>query len=106
MGAGEALGRGREAFARQSWGEAYAQLSHAFREAALEPDDLLQLALASVLTGHDADAEHVLTRAHEQFLARGDVARAAQCALWLGMSLQQGLELVRAGGWLSRAQRL
>src|SRR5919199_1842865 len=102
----EALRRGREAFARQAWGEAFSQLSTADQDAPLEPDDLLQLALAGVLTGHDAAVEPVLTRAHEQLLARGDVARAAQCAIWLGMSLQNALELVRAGGWLARAQRL
>jgi DNA-binding CsgD family transcriptional regulator len=102
----ETLQRGREAFQRQAWAEAYAQLIQADREVALEPDDLLQLALSCVLTGHDADAERVLTRAHEQFLVRGDVARATQCAIWLGMSLQNALELVRAGAWLSRAQRL
>jgi DNA-binding CsgD family transcriptional regulator len=102
----EALRRGREAFARQAWREAYSQLSTADHEAPLEPDDLLQLALTGVLTGHEAQVESILTRAHEQFLARGDIARAAQCAIWLGMSLQYALELVRAGAWLARAQRL
>ena len=58
----------------------------------LDADDLLQLALASSLTGHDVECAAVLTRAHEQ-LARADVPKAAQCAIWLGMSLLNSSQL-------------
>ncbi len=43
------LDRGRTAFARQAWGDAYAQLKAADREAALEPEDLERLAIAAHL---------------------------------------------------------
>ncbi|HEX8967841.1 MAG TPA: LuxR C-terminal-related transcriptional regulator [Chloroflexota bacterium] len=102
----ETLRRGREAFARQGWAEAYAQLSAADHEGLLEADDLLSLALSSQLTGHEAEVEPALTRAHERFLARGETARAAQSAIWLAMTLHEALEPARAGGWLARAQRL
>jgi DNA-binding CsgD family transcriptional regulator len=101
-----ALARGRQAFQHQAWGEAYVQLSAADGEAALQPEDLLQLALASALTGRDGESFAGLVRAHEQFLAHGNVPRAAQCAIWLGMSLQYSAERVRAAAWLSRAERL
>ena len=72
----------------------------------LDADDLLQLALASSLTGHDVECAVVLARAHEQFLARADVPKAAQCAIWLGMSLLNAMEVVRGRAWLARAERL
>lgn len=102
----EPLRLGREAFARQRWAEAYAQLSAADGEGLLEAEDLLSFALSSHLTGHEGEVEPALTRAHEQFLARGEIALAAQSAIWLGMSLHEALEPARAGGWLARAQRL
>src|SRR5260370_31277579 len=106
MIAGAALERGRQAFQQQTWAEAYAQLSAADREAPLEADDLLKLALSSLLTGRDSETMATLTRAHEQFLAGGDVARAAQSAIWLGVALQEALEPVRGAAWHARAQRL
>ena len=42
--------RGRASFGRQAWGDAYAQLTAADREAALEPEDLERLAIAAQLT--------------------------------------------------------
>jgi DNA-binding NarL/FixJ family response regulator len=101
-----ALERGRKAFQQQAWAEAYAQLAAADRETPLEAEELLQLALSSLLTGHDSETIATLTRAHEQFLATGAIARAAQCAIWLGFALQNALEPVRGAAWLSRAQRL
>ena len=101
-----ALDRGRQAFEAQAWSEAYAQLHAADQEAPLEPDDLLSLALASILTGRDEESDAVLARAHEQFLARGEIARAAQSAIWLGMSLVNALEIVRGSAWIARAERL
>lgn len=101
-----ALDRGRQAFGTQAWSEAYAQLHAADQETPLEPDDLLSLALASILTGRDEESDAVLARAHEQFLARGEVARAAQSAIWLGMSLLNVQEIVRGSAWIARAERL
>jgi hypothetical protein len=48
--------RGREAFDRQAWAEACAQLSAADGELTLEPDDLERLAVATYLVGRDDDS--------------------------------------------------
>jgi DNA-binding NarL/FixJ family response regulator len=100
------LERGREAYAGQAWGEAFAQLSAADREAPLGPADLDLLAVAAHLLGRDRDADDIGARAHQEYLRLGDVARAARSAFWLGMSLLNRGEMARGGGWLARARRL
>jgi DNA-binding NarL/FixJ family response regulator len=102
-----ALDRGREAFRRQAWGEAYAALSAADRESPLEPEDLERLAMTADLTGRAAESTDLWARAHREFLGRGETRRAARCAYWLGMGLimNQG-EPARGGGWLARARGL
>ena len=100
------LDRGRAAFGRQAWGDAHAQLAAADREAALEPEDLERLAIASHLVGRDAEGADAWTRAHHAFLGRGATPEAVRCAFWLGFnSLLEGEE-ARSGGWLARGQRL
>jgi DNA-binding CsgD family transcriptional regulator len=106
VGLAGVLDRGRESFGRQAWGDAYAQLSAADREAALEPDDLERLAMAAHLVGRDADTAEARERAHHEFLRRGDAPGAARCAFWLAFdSLMHG-EPARSSGWLARGQRL
>ena len=80
----EALRRGRESLLHEAWGEAHAQLSAADREASLARENLLQLALACLLTGRDSAVMVELTRAYEGFLAEGNSPRAAQCAMLAG----------------------
>ena len=100
----DALDRGRAAFGRRAWGDSYAQLSAADREAPLEPEDLERLATAAYLSGKDAD--DIWTRAHHGFFDHGDREGAARCAFWLAFGLLERGDLARCGGWLSRAQRL
>ena len=76
MTAAEALDRGRKAFRRQAWSDAFGQLSAADREAPLEPEDLERLATAANLIGRGAECVDLLTRAHQEFLGRGDVQRS------------------------------
>jgi DNA-binding NarL/FixJ family response regulator len=102
----DALDRGREAFTRRAWADSYAQLSAADRDAALEPEDLERLATAAYLVGKDAESADVWTRAHHDFLNRGDREPAARCAFWLAFGLLDRGELARCGGWIARAQRL
>src|SRR3546814_16659881 len=73
-----AIVQGREAFARQRWREAYAQLSAAERETPLEPADLERLATAAYLVGEDAHATTIWTRAHQKHIDQGNVERAAR----------------------------
>jgi DNA-binding CsgD family transcriptional regulator len=106
MTTADALGQGRESFRRQVWGDAFAQLSAVDRETPLAPEDLERLATAVYLLGRDADSIDIWTRAHHEFLAGGDVERAARCAFWLAFVLLIKGELVRGGGWVARARRL
>ena len=101
-----ALDQGRESFGRQAWGDTYAQLSAADREAALDPDDLERLAMAAHLVGRDADSAEARVRAHHEFLRRGDAPGAARCAFWLALDSLMQENPARSSGWLARGQRL
>jgi hypothetical protein len=63
--------RGREAFERQAWAEAYAQLSTADREMPLEVEDLEWLAVAAYLTGQDSHSADIWAQVHSQCLRLG-----------------------------------
>ncbi len=99
------LDRGRDSFVRRAWGDAYLQLRDADRDAPLEAEDIERLATAAYLMGKVDNAD-IWVRAHHEFLSRGDLERAARCALWLAFGLLDKGEHVRAGGWFARAQRL
>jgi tetratricopeptide (TPR) repeat protein len=106
MTAVDALDRGREAFRRRAWGDAYSQLSSADRAEPLPLDDLENLAVACYLAGKDADSEAFWARAHRESLRAADWGRAARCAFWLGITLMNRSERAKGGGWLARAQRV
>jgi DNA-binding CsgD family transcriptional regulator len=106
MNTDDALHRGRESFARQAWGDAFAQLSAADTESALEPADLELLAVAAVMVGEDEAAVDTGARAHQEYLRLGNPARAARAAFWLGMLLLDKGEMARGSGWLGRARRI
>src|SRR5436190_9718401 len=101
-----ALERGRESFARRAWGAAFAELSAADADGPLGPEDLQLLATSAQLIGKDDETEHSTTRAHHEFLRRGDRPAAARAAFWLGMNLFNRGEPAKAGGWLARAKRV
>ncbi|MFL5797643.1 MAG: LuxR C-terminal-related transcriptional regulator [Actinomycetota bacterium] len=101
-----ALERGRESFARKAWGAAFAELSAADADGPLGPEDLELLATSAALIAKDDETEHYATRAHHEFLRRGDRPGAARAAFWLGMQLFNQGEPARAGGWLARAARV
>lgn len=101
-----ALERGRAAFEQQEWGEAFAGLSEADRQAPLDPWDLERLASAAFLIGRDADSTDIWARGHNAFLNAGNAVRAARCAFWAGFELMDRNETARASGWFARARRL
>jgi DNA-binding CsgD family transcriptional regulator/tetratricopeptide (TPR) repeat protein len=101
-----ALDRGRGAFARRAWADAYSELSAADHEAPLSPEDLERLAVAAYLAGRDDDGAGISARAYHELLHLGDAPRAARCAFWLGFTLLHRGEFARGGGWLARARRL
>jgi len=101
-----ALERGREAYARRAWSDAYEALSTAAAEGELVVEDVERLAWASVLIARDEGMFSGLARAYELYLAAGERARAGECAYWLGMRLMHLREVGRAGGWLARASQI
>ena len=67
----DALDRGRELFGRREWGDAFAELLAADREAPLGLDDLERLALAAYLVGADGESDDAWLRAHHECIRRG-----------------------------------
>ena len=102
----EMVARGRESFARQAWGDAYALLSAADHAAPLGLDDLEHLSLAATLIGKDSDSAAAGARAHHESLRIGDAARAARCAFWVGFGHLGRGDVAQGLGWLARAARV
>ncbi len=100
------LERGRHAYARLAWGEAYEALAAADETEELAPEDLELLVWSAGLTGRDQEHLRALERLHGIELEAGRSLRAARCAFWLGFRLLTLGEPARASGWLARCQRL
>jgi DNA-binding NarL/FixJ family response regulator len=100
------LTAGREAYARHAWGDAVRFLQDADRESALAPEDLERLATAAYLAGQDAESETIRTRAHQEYVGRGDREGAARCAFWVAFELLHRGAQAPGVAWLGRAARL
>ena len=100
------IDRGRAAFDRRAWANAYEELSAAAHEEPLEVEDLERLACAARLVGRSGESSEVWTHAHQACTRAGDVTGAVRCAFWLAFCLLNSGELGRGGGWVDRAQRL
>ena len=100
------LGRGREAYERSAWSEAYELLGRAERVAPLSGADLVALAMSAHMLGHFDEWLPVLERAHHSYAEEGEMLPAVRCAFWIGMNLALRGEMGPAAGWLGRAQRL
>jgi DNA-binding CsgD family transcriptional regulator len=100
------LERGREAYSRDAWLDAYESLSRADREVALAPHDLALLATCAYMIGRESEYRDLLERAHRVHLEAGDELAALRCAFWIGVTLASHGEIGRASGWLRRARRL
>jgi DNA-binding CsgD family transcriptional regulator len=98
--------RGRSAYARRAWGDAYDALSQASTEGPLDADDVERLALSAGLTGHEDTAIEAFGRLHQLRLDAGEVLPAARAAFWAAMRCLSLGEMARGSGWLARAQRL
>lgn len=98
--------RGRAAFERKAWGEAFAHFSAAGQDAPLPPEDLERLAIAASLTGRDAECADLWSRAHHEFIRQGDAARGARCAISLAFTLRASGQVAQSAGWFARARRL
>ncbi|MGH2689579.1 MAG: DNA-binding response regulator, partial [Actinomycetota bacterium] len=100
------IDRGRAAFDRRAWANAYEELSAAAHHEPLEVEDLERLACAARLVGHTTESSDVWTHAHQACVRAGDVTGAVRCAFWLAFCLLNGGEIGRGGGWIDRTQRL
>jgi len=100
----EELERGREAYRRRAWLDAYKSLSLADGAAPLGAEDLELLAISACLIGRSDDSRRTLDRAHHVYLDAGEAIGAARCAFWLG--LVGGGEMAHTIGWFGRAQQL
>ncbi len=98
--------RGREAYAERRWPDAIGQYTEAEQTEGLPAKDLEQLATSVILTGRASEGVEILARAHLKYLAEGDYAAAARCAVWTGMNLFLLGEPARSAGWLARAGRI
>jgi DNA-binding CsgD family transcriptional regulator len=100
------LERGREAYARRAWLEAYDALTASEEQAALDPPDVALLATCAFMLGRDDESAAWLERGHQRYLAEGDTIGAVHCAVWIGLNLASRGQIGPATGWLGRAQRL
>ena len=100
------LARGRVAFERHEWNDAFEALSLADQSAPLGADDLSRLAWSAGLTARDDEMLATQERVYHSHLDAGQCLAAARAAFWLGFRLLALGEIGRSGGWLGRAQRL
>jgi DNA-binding CsgD family transcriptional regulator/tetratricopeptide (TPR) repeat protein len=98
--------RGRLAYERRAWADAYDALSQAFAASSLVADDVERLAWSAILTGRDELALDVFERLHQLRLDAGEDRRAARAAFWLALRAMTLGQTARASGWLGRAERL
>jgi DNA-binding NarL/FixJ family response regulator len=106
MAEAELVSRGREAFARRAWPDAFASLSRADQAVALGAEELELLATSAYMVGRDDEHVRALERAHHAHLDAGATPRAVRCAYWIGHNLMLRGEMGPASGWFGRGQRL
>ena len=104
--ASDELERGREAYARRAWSDAYESLSGADEADPLGAQDLELLATSAYMLGRDDEYVSGLERAHHAYLDGGEGLRAVRCAFWIGINLILRGEMGPASGWVGRARRL
>ena len=102
----ELVSRGREAFARRAWPDAFESLSRADQVAPLGAEELELLATCAYMLGRDEDYVRALERAHHAYLGTGRIPRAVYCACWIGHNKMLRGETGPATGWFSRGHRL
>ena len=82
------------------WVASYDEL--AARREVLTAGELDALGLAAWFLGREAECERAWDDAHLAYLDAGDTDAAIRCVFWLGFTLADHGEAVRAGAWMSR----
>ena len=102
----DAIARGRSAYERRAWRDAYDALSPAVAAGVGDGDDVERLAWSAVLTGRDEPALAAFERLYQIRAEAGEDHRAARAAFWLALRAMVLGQAARASGWLGRAERL
>ncbi len=100
------IDRGRAAYARKAWTEAFEQLSAADAEASLALDDLELAGFAAQYAGHWDVSVDLGVRFHRAAIEAGEIARAARVGFWIGMAFLRRGDVTQGGGWIGRATHL
>jgi ATP/maltotriose-dependent transcriptional regulator MalT len=100
------LARGREAYSRLAWADAYDSLSRTEEAEPLAAEDLELLATSAYMIGRGDEWLGLMERTYHLYSEAGEMLRAVRCAFWMGMNLALRGEMGPATGWLGRAQRL
>jgi len=103
--AADHLARGRAAFARTAWREAYDGLSAADATSNLEAEDLERLGEAAWWLSDGTTCVRARERAYRRYLQRGEPRPAAAVALALAEDHFHRLARSVGQGWLRRAER-
>ncbi|HEU5484960.1 MAG TPA: hypothetical protein VFU98_08650, partial [Microlunatus sp.] len=106
VGSAELRERGRAAYRRREWSDAFACLSEADRDTPLDAADLDLLTVAARLTGRDEAADDYAARCYESWLSAGRPRPAARRAAWLSLQLLIRGEDVPCRAWCARADQL
>ncbi len=106
MGVTAVLERGRAAYERGRWVDAFEDLAEADEHSRLPAADLRTLATVAYLIGRDQVALDAYRRAHQAFREDGDVGQAVLCTFWIGYVLMMSGGPAEAMGWWTRGQRL
>lgn len=96
----------RRAFEQKAWATCHEQMAASDRVEPLGPEDLECFAMAAYLTGRHEESVELWSRAHRQFVSRGEIRSAVRCAFWIGFGLLLRGESARGGGWIARGHRL
>jgi len=99
------LVRGRAAFGRGAWREAYDHLTGASASGELEAEDLVRLAEAAWWVADGRTAVRAREQAYRFYVQRGEVRVAASLALALAEDHFHRLARSVGQGWLRRAER-
>ena len=75
-------------------------------QSALDAAALDELGQAAWFIGRDDVSARAWERAHLRYLDDGDAADAVRCAFWLGFTLAEHGETVKAGAWMARVAEL
>lgn len=95
-----ALDDARKAWAGLRWLDAYERLSQIDRQSALPAEDLELLAGSAFMIGRADECRHVLLRAYQIYVNRGELRLAARCALKIGLQHLDSGDVAEAAGCL------